>query len=130
MCRRFKSGPRYWVELNMSQLDLTPLAEGALRLIPAGAVVGLGTGRAANAFIHALADRVRAGFRATGIPTSEESGRLARQLGISLTTLDDVQAVDVDVDGADEVDPAGNLIKGYGGALVREKVVAAASRRV
>jgi ribose 5-phosphate isomerase A len=114
----------------MSHFGLTPLAEGALNLIPEGAVVGLGTGHAASAFIHALAERVRAGFRATGIPTSEESGRLARQLGVPLTTLDDVQAIDVDVDGADEVDPAGNLVKGYGGALVREKVVAAASRRL
>lgn len=114
----------------MSQPNLTPLAERALSLIPDGAVVGLGTGHAATAFIHALADRVRGGFRGTGIPTSEESERLARQLGIPLATLDDVQEIDVDVDGADEVDPAGNLIKGYGGALVREKVVAAASRRL
>ena len=114
----------------MSQLDLTPLAERALSLLPDGAMVGLGTGHAATAFVHALAGRVRAGFRVTGVPTSEESGRLARRLGIPLTTLDDVPFVDVDVDGADEVDPAGNLIKGYGGALVREKVVAAASRRL
>lgn len=130
MCRRFESGPRYWIESNMSQIDLTPLAERALGLLSDGAVVGLGTGHAATAFIHALADRVRAGFRITGVPTSEESRQLARQLGIPLTTLDDVPFVDVDVDGADEVDPAGNLIKGYGGALVREKVVAAAARRL
>lgn len=114
----------------MSQPDLAPLAARALTLIPDGAVVGLGTGHAATAFIHALAELVRAGFRVTGVPTSEESGRLARQLGVPLATLDDVPFVDVDVDGADEVDPAGNLIKGYGGALVREKVVAAASRRL
>jgi ribose 5-phosphate isomerase A len=65
-----------------------------------------------------------------GVPTSQASADLARQLGIPLTTLDEIDTLDVDVDGADEVDPHGNLIKGYGGALVREKIVAAASRRL
>jgi ribose 5-phosphate isomerase A len=63
------------------------------------------------------------------VPTSEASARLARQLGIPLTTLDEVSQLDVAVDGADEVDPQCNLIKGYGGALVREKIIAASSKR-
>jgi len=110
--------------------ELRAIAERALEMIPEDAVVGLGTGHAATAFIHALGERVRQGLRVRGVPTSQTSADLARQLGIPLTTLEEIDAIDVDVDGADEVDPHCNLIKGYGGALVREKIVAAASRRV
>jgi len=110
--------------------ELRAIAERALEMIPDGAVVGLGSGRAATAFIHVLGERVRPGFRVRGVPTSQASADLARQLRIPLTSLDEIDTIDVDVDGADEVDPQCNLIKGYGGALVREKIVAAASRRV
>jgi ribose 5-phosphate isomerase A len=110
--------------------DLRAIAERALELIPDGGTIGLGTGHAATAFIHALGERVRAGLRVRGLPTSQASADLARQLGIPLVTFEEVDALDVDVDGADEVDPRGNLIKGYGGALVREKIVAAAARRL
>jgi ribose 5-phosphate isomerase A len=110
--------------------SLHAIAERALELIPANAVIGLGTGRAATAFIHALGERVRGGLRVRSIPTSQESANLARDLGIPLTNFEQVEVIDVDVDGADEVDPQLNLIKGYGGALVREKIVAAASRRL
>jgi ribose 5-phosphate isomerase A len=110
--------------------ELRAIADRALEFIPDGAVVGLGTGRAATAFLHALGERVRAGLRVRGIPTSRASEDLAGQLGIPLTTFDDIETIDVDVDGADEVDPRCDLIKGYGGALVREKIVAAASRRL
>jgi ribose 5-phosphate isomerase A len=110
--------------------ELRAIAEHAAALILDGAVVGLGTGHAATAFLHVLGERVRAGLRVRGVPTSQASADLARQLGIPLTTLEDVEAIDVDVDGADEVDPHCNLIKGYGGALVREKIVAAGSRRL
>ncbi len=106
------------------------IAQRAVERVPAGGVVGLGTGRAATAFIHALGERVRGGLQIRGIPTSEASAALAHQLGIPLTTFDEIERIDLTVDGADEVDPAGNLIKGYGGALVREKIVAAFSRRV
>jgi ribose 5-phosphate isomerase A len=106
------------------------IARQAVELIPAGGVVGLGTGRAATAFIHALGVRVRSGFQVRGIPTSDASANLATQLGIPLVTFDDVERIDVTVDGADEVDPAGDLIKGYGGALLREKIVAAFSRQL
>jgi ribose 5-phosphate isomerase A len=109
---------------------LRAVAERALQYISAGSVVGLGTGHAATAFIQALGEKAKQGFAVRGVPTSKASERLARDLGIPLVALDEVEAIDVDVDGADEVDPKCNLIKGYGGALVREKIVAAASRRL
>src|SRR5262249_44879221 len=110
--------------------DLQAIALRALELIPPNSVVGLGTGHAATAFLRALGQRVQAGLRVRGIPTSQASADLARELGIPLITLDDVDAIDVDGAGADGVDPACNLIKGLGGALVREKIVAAAAKRV
>lgn len=106
------------------------IAELALERIHDGCVLGLGTGRAATAFVEALGRRVRAGLRVRGVATSKATAELAERLGIPLTTLDEVEAIDVTVDGADEVDPRCDLIKGYGGALVREKIVAAASRRL
>jgi ribose 5-phosphate isomerase A len=110
--------------------ELRAIALRALEFVPEGGAIGLGTGRAATAFLHALAERVRGGFRIRGVPTSKASEDLAGQLGIPLTTFDEVETLDVDVDGADEVDPDLNLIKGYGGALVREKIVACAARRL
>lgn len=110
--------------------DLQLIARRALELVPEQSVVGLGTGHAATAFIEALGKKVAAGFRVRGVPTSQASAELARRLAIPLAGLDQVEYIDVDIDGADEVDPQGNLIKGYGGALVREKIVAAASRRL
>lgn len=98
----------------------------ALRFVKPGMTIGLGTGRAASAFIHALA---KSGMRVRGVPTSKACEALARELGIEVVGLGDVPRLDVTLDGADEVDPRLNLIKGYGGALVREKVVAVASRR-
>lgn len=109
--------------------DTSAIARRVLEMIPADSVIGLGTGRAATAFIHALGERVRAGLNVRGIPTSDASASLAKQLGIPVVTFDDVEAIDVCVDGADEVDPAGDLIKGYGGALLREKVVAGFARK-
>jgi ribose 5-phosphate isomerase A len=106
------------------------VAERALDLVRDGDVVGLGTGRAATAFVHALAVRVQAGLRVRGVPTSQATAALATQLGIALTTLEEVMPLQLTVDGADEVDPRLDLIKGYGGAPVREKIVAAASRRL
>src|SRR5262245_24612788 len=106
---------------------LVALATHALGFVNAGAVVGLGSGRAAGAFVRALGARVREGLRARGVATSEETARLARELGIDLVGLE--ADIDLTVDGADEVDPQLDLIKGYGGALVRERIVAAASRR-
>jgi ribose 5-phosphate isomerase A len=106
-----------------------PLVEAALAMIPGGAIVGLGSGRAAMRFIKALGARVARGFRIRGVPTSQATADLAGKLGIPLTTLADIDAIDIAIDGADEVDPNLNLIKGLGGALVREKIVAAAARQ-
>jgi ribose 5-phosphate isomerase A len=106
------------------------LSQRALEFVQHGQVVGLGTGRAATAFVKALGRRFHQGLQVRGIPTSRATEELARSLGIPLVTLEDVRGIDVTVDGADEVDPQMNLIKGYGGALVREKVVAAASKRL
>jgi ribose 5-phosphate isomerase A len=106
------------------------VAQRALQVVPEGATIGLGSGRASMAFIEALGEGVKAGFKTRGVPTSEASAALARKLEIPLTTLDEQPRLAVDFDGADEVDPRGNLIKGYGGALVREKIVAAAAEKL
>jgi ribose 5-phosphate isomerase A len=107
------------------------IAERAVELLPQDGCVGLGSGRAAQAFVRALGERVRAGaLRVRGVPTSEETAAVAREVGIALATLAEAPVIDLTVDGADEVDPRLELIKGYGRAMVREKVVAAASRRL
>jgi ribose 5-phosphate isomerase A len=99
-------------------------------MIRDGFVVGLGTGHAATAFVEALGTRVRDGLRVRGVPTSQDTAKMALRLGIPLVPLDDIEAIDVTIDGADEVDPRLDLIKGLGGALVREKIVASVSRRL
>jgi ribose 5-phosphate isomerase A len=110
--------------------DLTVLAEAALTMIREGLVIGLGSGRAATAFVDALGRRVQQGFRVRCVPTSRATAKRAAALGIEIVSLGDVAGVDVTVDGADEVDPDLDLIKGMGGALVAEKIVASASRRL
>jgi ribose 5-phosphate isomerase A len=104
-------------------------AASALELIRDGMRVGLGTGHGALAFLARLADRVRSGLRVVGVPTSEATAAEARRLGIPLGALDDDEALALTVDGADEVAPNLDLVKGFGGALVRERIVAAASHR-
>src|SRR6516165_4512544 len=107
------------------------IIERALELVPNGSLIGLGSGRAAQAFVKALGERLRnRSFRVHGVPTSEETARLARQEGVPLLTLAEAGILDLTVDGADEVDANLDLIKGYGRALVREKIVAASSRRL
>ena len=105
-------------------------ARASLRFVRDGQVVGLGTGSTAACFIKLLGEQVRKGLRIRGIPTSERSRDLALGLGIPLTTLDQCQEIDVTVDGADEFDSQLRLIKGGGGALLREKIVASASKQV
>ena len=109
---------------------LAALATRALESVHDGAVVGLGSGRAATAFVRALGRRVGEGWRVRGVATSEATAAVARECSVPLVSLDGIDAIDVTVDGADEVDPHLDLIKGYGGALVREKIVAAASHEV
>ena len=111
------------------QASLEAIAAHALQFVSEGAVVGLGSGRAAAAFVRALGERVRNGMRVTGVATSEATAALAQRCGIPLVRMQDIDAIDVTLDGADEVDPHLDLIKGYGGALLREKIVASASRQ-
>jgi ribose 5-phosphate isomerase A len=103
-------------------------AERALELVRPGTIVGLGTGSTARYFIDALAKRVREGLRVRAVATSLESRAQAEAGGIPITDRVD-GGLDLAVDGADEIDPAVNCIKGRGGALLREKIVAHASRR-
>jgi len=105
-------------------------AQASLRFIKDGQVLGLGTGSTAAHFIRLLGEQVKNGLKIVGIPTSERSHEQATSLGIPLTTLEECQVIDVTVDGADEVDPQLRLIKGGGGALLREKIVASATRQL
>jgi ribose 5-phosphate isomerase A len=105
-------------------------AAGAIELVQSGMRLGLGTGSTARHFVELLGERVRAGLKIIAVPTSEVTRIQAQGLGIALTTLDEVGALDLTVDGADEIAPDLTLIKGGGGALLREKVVAAASARM
>jgi ribose 5-phosphate isomerase A len=105
-------------------------ARASLRFVQDGQVVGLGTGSTAGHFIQLLGEQVKNGLRVRGIPTSVRSQELALSVGIPLTTLDECQEIDVTVDGADEVDPQLRLIKGGGGAMLREKIVASATRQL
>jgi len=102
----------------------------SVRFVHDGQIVGLGTGSTAVHAIRAIGERVRQGMKIVGIPTSVRSRELAVSLGIPLATLDDYQQIDVTIDGADEVDPALNLIKGGGGALLREKIIASATKQL
>jgi len=105
-------------------------ARAALDWVEGGMKLGLGTGRAASAFVEALGVRVAQGLRVTGVPTSDATAALAGSLGIPLARLEDVGTLDVTFDGADEVDEGLDLIKGYGAAMVREKIVAASSSQL
>ena len=106
-------------------------AIAAVELVSDGMIVGIGTGSTATFAIHALADRMRAGLRLLGVPSSDRSAALATSLGIPLTTFADHPQIDLTIDGADEVERGTlNLIKGHGGALLHEKIVAVASRRL
>ena len=102
----------------------------AAKLVRDGDVVGLGTGSTAYFAVVALGERVKSGLKIVGIPTSVATADLARQLGIPLTTLDEHPQIDITIDGADEIDPKLNLIKGGGGALLREKVVASVTKKM
>lgn len=115
--------------MDATQQGKEAAARHAATLVEDGMVLGLGSGSTAALFVYALGERVRAGLRVVGVPTSLATERLAAAEGIVLATLEQYPRLDLDVDGADAVDPALNLLKGLGGALLREKIVAAAATR-
>ena len=104
-------------------------ALAAVEYVRDGMIVGLGTGSTAKHLVIALGEKVRAGMKLRGVPTSRETAELARQQGIPLIDQDNAWIIDVAIDGADQVDPAFNLIKGGGGALLKEKIVAASAKQ-
>lgn len=108
---------------------LNQMAEQALRFVESGMIVGLGTGRAAEAFIDKLAERSRRGLRVSGVPTSKRSEELALRLNLEVILLENADRIDVAFDGADEVTSDLSLTKGLGGALLRERVVAFEAER-
>jgi len=110
--------------------DKKVAAQAAIDLVTDGMVLGLGTGSTAVFAVQILGARVRDGLQIKGVPTSEATEKLARSVGIPIVTLAEFPRLDLDIDGADEVEPGLSLIKGGGGALLREKIVAYASRRV
>jgi ribose 5-phosphate isomerase A len=115
------------------QQDLDSLKKAAalkaVEFIRDGMVVGLGTGSTAKHMIIALGEKVRTGMKLRGVPTSQETAALAKRSGIPLIDADNRWEIDVAIDGADQVDPDFNLIKGGGGALLKEKIVAASAKQ-
>ncbi len=112
-----------------NEQDKEAAARASLAFIKNGQVVGIGTGSTAAYFIQLLGEQVKSGLKIRGIPSSDRSREQAVGLGIPLTTLDECPEIDVTVDGADEVDPQLRMIKGGGGALLREKIVASATKQ-
>jgi len=117
----------------MSSTDLDAFKRAAalkaVDYVKDGMVVGLGTGSTAKHMVIALGEKVRDGMALRGVPTSQETASLAKECGITLIDQDNRWVIDVAIDGADQVDPAFNLIKGGGGALLREKIVAASAKQ-
>jgi ribose 5-phosphate isomerase A len=109
-----------------AESDRLAAGEAAATLVQDGMLLGYGTGRGAAAALEAVARRR---LRVRGVPTSERTAALCRELGLPLTTLEETPALDLCLDGADEIDPRKQALKGGGGAMVREKLVALASRR-
>ena len=105
-------------------------ARAALGHVGSGMRLGIGTGSTAEAFVRLLAERVEGGLKVVGVPTSERTAALCLKLGVPLSSLEETPELDLTIDGADEVDGDLALIKGGGGALLREKIVAAASQRM
>ncbi len=127
-----KPPPRYWADMptvNDAQ-QLALIGERASELIEDGSVVGFGTGSTVDAMLAALGARVRDGLTVTGVATSDKTATWARALGIPLISVDDVDFLDLCIDGADEIDPGLNLVKGKGGALLYEKLVAQRTDRL
>jgi ribose 5-phosphate isomerase A len=95
-----------------------------------GMTIGLGSGTTSRFFVRILGDRVKSGLRVIGVPSSKSTGQLAQEVGVPLADLNDVEQLDLTIDGADEIDPKGRMIKGGGANLLWEKIVASASRQM
>ena len=115
--------------MNATELKIKA-AEAALEHVTSGMRLGIGTGSTADEFIRLLAKKVATGLAITGVATSERSAALCRELGVPLATLEEFPELDLTIDGTDEIDPEFSLIKGGGGAHLREKIVAAASAKM
>src|SRR5262245_51146973 len=113
---------------NRERIDSVTVYERALQFVQDGMKLGLGSGRASTHFIELLGAKVRDGLQVRGVPTSQASADAATAAGIPLVSPEEGMPLDLAVDGADECDPNLDLIKGYGRALVREKIVAAAAK--
>jgi len=113
---------------NLDQLKKAAALK-AVEFVRDGMIVGLGTGSTAKHVVMALGDKVRAGMKLRGVPTSQDTAALARECGIMLIDSENRWVIDVAIDGADQVDPGFNLIKGGGGALLKEKIVAASAKQ-
>ncbi len=119
----------YRADMDARKLKIEAAAE-ALTHVKGGMRLGIGTGSTAEEFVRLLAVKVSEGLDVIGVPTSERTAALCRELGVKLTTLDETPELDLTIDGADELDAQLSLIKGGGGALLREKIVAAASAKM
>lgn len=117
------------VPMDQKQMKIEAARE-ALAHVSDGMRLGIGTGSTAEEFVRLLAQKVATGLNVVGVPTSERTAALCRELGVPLSTLDETPELDLTIDGADEIDSELSLIKGGGGALLREKIVAAASERM
>lgn len=121
---------RGWDRMDDARSLKIAAARTALAHVEDGMRLGIGTGSTADEFVRLLAEKVADGFQVKGVPTSERTARLCLELGVPLFSLDELPELDLTIDGADEVDPQLGLIKGGGGALLREKIVAATSGRM
>ena len=131
MCDILATAPQSMTtEIPASECEKEAAARASIPFVHNGDIVGLGTGSTAAHAIRLLGERVKAGLKINGIPTSTKTRELAELAGIPLTTLDEYQEIDITIDGADEFNPELQLIKGGGGALLREKVIASASKQV
>lgn len=123
-------GTKRMTELSKADQAKRHAALAALDLVEPGMKLGLGTGSTAAIFVRLLGERVAAGLKVVGTPTSEATDRLAREVGIPIVPPDELDSIDLTIDGADEFDPQLRLIKGGGAALLREKIIADASKRM
>ena len=112
------------------EAKLAAAAKAIETFLQDGMTIGLGSGTTSRFFVRILGDRVKSGLRVIGVPSSKSTGQLAREVGVPLADLNDVEQLDLTIDGADEIDPKGRMIKGGGANLLWEKIVASASRKM